>query len=248
MSIKFYTKDYLGETVSQNTNWKEKNNPDSMIWVDKTVFNEDHSGTAHVIGNSKAREGYDLNLLKYGQTGGKDGVKSVGQTYGCNLLYRDFSPDFLICTNKSICDDIAKNGYGNDNIVFSNVKNILNHSKSFHLYPHFKPAGAGALALRLACADGHKKIFLLGMTGYTSPDDNIYYQQHEAYKDANVQGANDKFVRDCSRIFHTYDDVEFYYVAKYLGLMPEEYNWIPNVKEITKLQYYNLASLGAVAH
>ena len=37
-------------------------------------------------------------------------------------------------------------------------------------------------------------------------------------------------------------------MSKDIGLMPEAYNWIPNVKEISRLQYYNLASLGAIAH
>ena len=242
---KFYTKDYTGETISQNTSWKNRNSPDSMIWVEKTIFNDDHDSIAHVIGHSTSRDNFDLNLLN-GQTGGKDGVRSVGQTYGCNLLYKDFTPDFLICTNKTICSEIADDGYGKENIVFSNVKNILQHEGHFHLYPHFTPNNAGTLALKLACADGHKKIFLVGMTTYNAPNDNMYYGKHDAYKEVNVDGANGKFIQDCAKLFLLYDDVEFYYVCKDLGLMPEAYNWIPNIKEITKIQYYNLASLGAV--
>ena len=244
---KFYTKDYTGETVSQNVSWKNRNDPNSMVWVEKTIFNDDHTKVAHIIGNSKSRKDFDLNLLK-GQFGGEGGITSVGQTYGCNLLYKDFNPDFLICTNKILCSELAESDYCEDNIVFSNVKNILNHNSKFHLYPNFRLKSTGALALHLACADGHKKIFLLGMTTYTDPTDNIYYNEHEVYTDVNVAGVNDKFVADCARIFLLYDDVQFYYVAKTIGLMPEAYHWIPNVKEINILQYYNLASLGAVAH
>ena len=243
---KFYTKDYTGETVSQNVSWKNRNDPNSMVWVDKTIFNDDHSGVAHVIGNSKSRENFDLNLLK-GQSGGEGGVTSVGQTYACNLIYKDFNPDFLICTNKIICKELSESDYCKDNIVFSNVKNILEYSNCFHLYPNFRQKSTGALALQLACADGHKKIFLLGMTTYKDPGDNVY-SNHEAYTDINVEGANNKFINDCANIFLLYDDVQFYYVAKDIGLMPEAYNWIPNVKEISRLQYYNLASLGAIAH
>ena len=97
---KFYTKDYTGETVSQNLSWKKRNDPGSMVWVEKTILNDDHNGVAHIIGNSKDREELDLNLIKYGQTGGADGVRSVGQTYGCYLLYKDFAPDFLIFRSK----------------------------------------------------------------------------------------------------------------------------------------------------
>ena len=103
---KFYTADYAGETVSHNVSWKNRNDPNSMIWVEKTITNDTHNKVAHVIGNSTSRKDFDLNLLT-GQTGGADGVQSVGQTYGCNQLYKDFAPTFLISVNKKICADNA---------------------------------------------------------------------------------------------------------------------------------------------
>jgi len=243
----FYTADYLGEMVSVNTSWRDRNNPDSMTWIEKTIINDDHDSVAHVIGNSKSRHKFDLNLLK-GQTGGAKGVRSVGQSYGCNLLYKDFSPTFLITTNKHICSEIAASDYTKENIVFSNVKNILAHPSSFHLYPKMFTGSMGTLALRLACADGHKQVFMVGMTCYHKEDDNIYAGKHDAYKSINVESSNAKFIQETCKIFLSYSDVEFYYVASDIGLMPEAYNWCPNVKEITYLQYYNLAGLGAIAH
>jgi hypothetical protein len=88
---------------------------------------------------------------------------------------------------------------------------------------------------------------MIGMTTYNTPEDNIYFETHDAYGAVNTEGANSKFISDCTKIFLTYNDVEFFYVAKDAGLMPEEYNWCPNVKEITYNQYYSLASLGAIA-
>ena len=244
-NAKFYTKDYIGETISQNVRWQERNDPDSMIWVEKSIDNNQHDGIAHIIGNSKSREKLNLIYLK-GQTGGAGGARSVGQTYGCNQLYKDFKPDFLICTNRMICSEIAEDGYGKDNVVFSNVRNIVTHEGHFHLYPHFTPQNAGTLALKLACADGHKKVYLLGMTTYSSPEDNIYFGKHDAYRAVNMDGANGKFINDCAKIFLLYDDVEFFFVYEHIGLMPEAYNWIPNVREISIPEYYSLASLGAI--
>lgn len=244
---RFYTADYLGEMVSANTSWKSRNDPSSMTWIERTIINDDHIGIAHVIGNSTSRLNFDLNLLN-GQVGGEHGVRSVGQSYGCNLLYNDFSPTFLICTNKILCKEIVDSGYSEDNIVYSNVKNILLHPGYFHLYPKLFTASIGNLALRLACADGHKTIFMLGMTTYATESDNIYINKHELYKEVNPTNANNKLVNDACKIFLTYPDVKFYFVCKNPGLMPEAYNWCPNVEEITMLQYYNLAQLGAIAH
>jgi len=244
---RFYTRDYLGEMVSVNTSWQTRNNPDSMTWVERTIINDDHNGIAHVIGNSTSRLKFDLNLL-HGQVGGEQGVRSVGQSYGCNLLYKDFAPTFLICTNSLLCNEIAETDYSDNNIVYTNVKNILAHPGKFHLYPKLFTSSIGNLALRLACADGHRIVYLVGMTTYNQPNDNIYINQHDLYREVNTDGANKKIVQDACKIFLTYPDVEFYYVAKDPGLMPQEYNWCPNVKEITYMQYYSNAQLGAIAH
>ena len=240
---RFYTADYLGEMVSVNTSWRDRKDPSTMTWVEKTIFNEDHDNIAHVIGNSKSRLWFDLNLLN-GQTGGEK-VRSVGQTYGCNLLYKDFNPTFLICTNTNICDKLAKQGYGDDNIVFTNVKNILQHPGQFHLYPQLYSASAGNLALRLACADGHKTVYMIGMDTYFQPNDNVYC---EDYGLADVQAANNKFITENCKTFLTYSDVQFYYVSDKATIMPEQYNWCPNVKKLEWMEYVNLASLGAIAH
>lgn len=244
----FYTSDYTGEMVSVATSWRDRRDPDKMTWVEKTIINDDHDGIAHVIGNSTSRLGFNLDLLN-GQTGGSQGVRSVGQTYGCNLLYKDFAPTFLICTNKDLCAEISETDYCEDNIVYSQIKNILNHPNKFHLYPNIFMGSVGSLATRIACADGHKIIYLLGMTTYLKDEDNLYIGQHDCYKAPNdLAATNKKFVDEMCRIFQTYSDVEFYFVYKDKGLMPEAYNWCNNVKEISVMEYINLASLGAIAH
>jgi len=86
------------------------------------------------------------------------------------------------------------------------------------------------------------------MTCYDKEDDNIYIGEHDVYRETHVESANAKLIQEACRIFLTYNDVEFYYVAKEVGLMPEAYNWTPNVKEINYNQYFNLAGLGAIAH
>jgi len=46
---------------------------------------------AFVLGNGKSRKILDLNL-----------VKQHGPIYGCNALYREFTPDCLIATDPGI--------------------------------------------------------------------------------------------------------------------------------------------------
>ena len=243
----FYTKDYEGEMISIALSWRDKNNPDKMTWVDKTIINDDHDGIAHVLGNGKSRLKLNLNFL-HGQTGGSS-VRGVGQSYGCNLLYKDFNPTFLISTNVNICKDIVDSGYTEDNIVYTNVKNILKNPDHFHLYPNIYTAHAGALALRLACAEGHKTIYLVGMEGYEHPTDNIYVDTHPNYiEQTSYERTNEKFVEMNIRIMQAYPDVAFYFVVDQLGTISQQYKWCGNVKELRFNEYISHASLGAMHH
>ncbi len=56
--------------------------------------------TAFVLGNGRSREPIDLAQLK-----------TQGPVYGCNALYRTFTPDVLIATDRPIATAIQDSGY-----------------------------------------------------------------------------------------------------------------------------------------
>ena len=60
-----------------------------------------------VIGNGESRKNYNLNNLK-----------EKGRTYGCNALYRDFTPDVLVAVDQGICHEIYNSGYCQDNETY----------------------------------------------------------------------------------------------------------------------------------
>jgi len=62
---------------------------------------------AFVIGNGESRKEYDLNKLK-----GK------GKIYGCNGLYREFTPDALIAVDSGISHEIYNSGYCQENETY----------------------------------------------------------------------------------------------------------------------------------
>ena len=77
--------------------------------IQETTFYEDQvkavpRGNAYIIGNGPSRKEFNLNTLK-----------TSGQTYGCNALYRDFVPDYLFMVDskitKGICDSNCRLTY-----------------------------------------------------------------------------------------------------------------------------------------
>ena len=217
--------------------------------LSKTIINEEHNGIAHIIGNGLSRKNFDLKLL-HGQKGGEGGVSPIGQTYGCNWLFIDFTPTFLICNNKFLCAEIAASKYCEDNIVYSNQRQITKHPGHFHLYPHFKPNNAGTLAAWLACADGNKEVYLLGFDFYETGAENIYYKQRSCYNFvAEAEDCNAKWIKQLVNLINLYDDVSFYRVVEHKKTnMPNKLLWLDNFKQITYTEYVNLCSIGGIAH
>ena len=53
-----------------------------------------------IIGNGESRKGLDL-----------DSLREKGKIYGCNALYRDFTPDVLVVVDESMMFEIVTSGY-----------------------------------------------------------------------------------------------------------------------------------------
>jgi len=245
-------KDYDGEQVADTLHWRNGNKNTNGIWIPKTILNEDHTGVAHVIGNGPSRLKHKLYLL-HGQTGGEGGPHSVGQSYGCNQLYQDFNPTFLFCVNPEILSWIAESDYWKENIVYTTRKNLLKYPEKFYLYPHYENMFMGPAALRLACADGHKKIFLIGFDFYISAgyEKQIYPATEKSYVPVvDFSNLQQKLIKQVVTIMKMYDDVEFYHVLGEQVTSPnamfEEFKWVPNLKTLGLLEYINLAQLGAL--
>ena len=58
--------------------------------------------TAYIIGNGTSRQGLDLSILD-------------GDIWGCNALYRDYSPDYLTIIDVSIMGECCETGYPKNN-------------------------------------------------------------------------------------------------------------------------------------
>jgi len=247
--LKFYTSEYEGEMVTDSLRWRDGNKTENGTWTPKTIINEDPQGCAFVIGNGPSRLKHNLELFK-GQHGGVQ-IESVGQSYGCNMLYTDFVSTFLICTNLEIAESISKTDYAENNIVYSNRKCILKYPGLFHLYPHHQPLFSGPAAMRLACADGHTKVFMVGFDLYNETTNHLYPQMRTSYQPITDPAIiNSKLITQMCTIFDLYDEVEFFHVqsdhSHYNENIVEQFNWHHNVKTIGIMEFMNLANLGAV--
>ena len=228
-----YRSSYSGESIVtsltlENNQWM----PETEA-VQNQITNTHTTGQAIAIGNGESRSGFDLKYIANHQ-GGVLAVDKL-QSYGCNALYRDFTPDFLVATGTDIIAELANSTYVNDNIVYTNAQHIVEYPGKFYLTPQNPAFDAGAIAAYLACFDGHTKVFLLG---YDSDHDhgpvNNIYKDTAGYAPSTQQQDNGKFwAKTLSMVINTYSDVDF------IKVMPTKDYWmhedlakLPNLRQV----------------
>jgi hypothetical protein len=193
-------------------------------FVPEIVDNQQFGKKAAIIGNGISRTRFDLKNLK----------RKKIQTYGCNALYRDFAPDFLIAVSSEISKEIKQSGYAAAHVVYSTPDNILKYPGTFHLIPQKPSWNAGALAAYLACFDGHATVYLLGHDGIDTPGNpNNIYCDTQGYTD--YANTTDKFwALAMGHVFKIYNLVDFVLVNDTgRGYMPVEWSGYTNLRRIS---------------
>lgn len=119
--------------------------------------------TAFVLGNGTSRQSIPLEPLK-----------QYGMVYGCNALYREYEPHYLVAVDAKMVLEIAKTNWQKTHKVYTN------HNKNFKDIPNLnilnpsKGWSSGPTALDLATEHGHENIYILGFDfkGTTGTGDN----------------------------------------------------------------------------
>jgi hypothetical protein len=229
-----YRRGYTGEDIIVERKHEGRVWHDTTETIPNMVTNNQISNRAVVIGNGQGRLDFNLNNLKKPQ--GLLGATTV-QTYGCNALYRDFTPDFLVATgNNGIVEEIANSKYVDDTIVYTNAIHLLEHPGKFYLIPYDPYADAGTTAAYIAAFDGHTKIYLLGFDGYDlEGHNNNVYAGTNGYDDKwEFLIEQEKLTNNRAHLFDTYPDVDFVWVTR-LGknTVPERLKWCKNHRQIS---------------
>jgi hypothetical protein len=128
--------------------------------------------TAFVLGNGQSRMGLPLHDLQ-----------QRGPIYGCNALYRDFTPNVLVATDRPIAQCIEASGYALKNQFYT--RRPGENTGSLIIPKPYFGYSSGPVAVALASLDHNKKIYLLGfdMGPTENKKFNNLYAGTEFYKE-----------------------------------------------------------------
>jgi len=223
---KLYRDTYTGEDVVTNLVYKNSTWEVSKEWIPNAVTNIYTTTQALVIGGGPSWKevygGFDLAHIA-NHKGGLLGADRL-QTYGANSLYKTFTPDFLIIDDEH-AEELATSGYCESHIVYAHANPILDYPSKFYLVPQDPSWNAGAVAMYLACFDGHKKVFFMGFDGRQG--DDVFYE------------------KTLSIVFDLYPEVDFVRVMPTdTYYMPESWKYKVNLRQITFNDFVIEADLG----
>jgi hypothetical protein len=172
-----------------------------------------------ILGNGCSRLVVDLNKLM-----------DIGTVYGCNGLYRDFTPHCLVATDRPIAEEIQNSGYALKN-RFHTRKPILELGGKT-LQKEYKGYSSGPNAAGLALVDGHIDIYLIGMDlGTTNGMFNNIYAGSQFYKkelDPPTFAGN--WVRQITELCEKFQCRQFHRVEGKESAFIKTFNKIPNMR------------------
>lgn len=143
--------------------------------------------TACVIGNGTSRKTFDL-----------EHIGNTMKTYGCNALYRDYIPDYLISMDWSIVEEILKNDihhhtvfYTQDCAQFNSMP--VERKENIHWLKNMaRRLDSGNSALEVALSHEYETIYMIGFDYNTLPGvlPNVYHGTTNYAKNSCVPAAD----------------------------------------------------------
>ena len=186
---------------------------------------------AFVLGNGQSRKGIDPNNLK-----------EKGTVFACNAVYRTHQPHWLVAVDPKMMLEIAETDYMVHNKVYSNYnKQYEKHQKLLDHVTWSKPSlgwSSGPTALRLACEQGFKEIYILGFDyqGLAVDANKNRFNLNNIYGDTrNYKRSNDQatffgnWMNQTKKCLQDFKDVQFHRVIPAGGYQPKGLEWKDNI-------------------
>ena len=166
-------------------------------------------------------------------------LQQAGKVYGCNALYREFTPDVLVATDKPIATHIQESGYAKTNCFYT--RRPLPGLGAIALPDKYRPYSSGPNALALAATDRHDSIYILGFDmGPIDGKFNNLYADTEFYKSSQHPPTfTGNWIKQMCEIITTFKDSQYFRVCGPTTAEIKEFQNINNLKHIDFVSFLN---------
>lgn len=192
---------------------------------------------AFVLGNGVSRQGTDLHQLR-----------PHGKIYGCNALYREFTPDVLVATDRPIATAIQESGYALKNCFYT--RRPLDRQGANKIPSPYFGYSSGPVATALAAQHGHTAIYLLGfdMGPIKHNQFNNVYAGTEFYKPQTAMPTfTGNWIKQLLQIAKDFPDCEFTRVHGSTTATITQFQGIKNFKKMDLPAFFSCLGIACQA-
>jgi len=185
------------------------------------------SKIAFVLGNGKSRLQVDHTKLV-----------GFGSIYGCNALYREFSPDYLVAVDPRMVKEISRTNYQLTNTVYTNHSRSYDNITGLNYLEPMRGWSSGPSAIWLAAQHKHNEIYLIGFDfiGINGKVNNVYANTPNYKRDNEEEIFYKNWVKQIQIILREYSKTKFLRVGTVDSYVPTEFKNFRNYHhyDITK--------------
>ena len=158
-------------------------------------------------------------------------LKEHGTIYGCNALYREFVPDYLIAVDTKMIIEICKNKYQLKHPVWTNPNKAYSKFNGLNFFSPSKGWSSGPTALWKASQDGADEIYILGFDykGIGENNDKVNNVYADTY---NYKRSADKATYYGNWLKQTATTIQKFQQKRYIRVVDKD-TFVP--KELSKL-------------
>jgi len=224
---RLYTKEQWHQLRAQRKLDKAKKRANKSIidpeQVEKVQIYKKHSN-AFVIGNGTSRSPINIEDLS-----------TLGNTYGCNALYRTFSPDYLVAVDVKMILEISKHGYQRKHNVWTNPNKAYTRIQDLNTFNPSKGWSSGPTALWLASQHGYDRIYILGFDyrGINDKFNNVYADTPNYKKSEDGATFFGNWLRQTVSVIKEHRNIQYVRVIASDNYCPEQLNKFDNFTTIT---------------
>ena len=180
-----------------------------------------------VLGNGKSRLHASLTELK-----------QYGAIYGCNALYREFIPDFLVAVDPAMVLEINKSGFQFTRPVWTNANKEIKECQGFNYFTPRLGWSSGPSALHLASTHLPKEIYILGFdyVGSNGYVNNVYADTENYKKSSDTATYFGNWKDQTERVIQKNAHIQYYRVVDEHNYYSLDWDYL-NFAEITYAEF-----------
>ena len=198
------------------------------------VISKPKNKIAFVLGNGTSRSNIDHTQLS-----------DNGIIYGCNALYREFEPDYLVAVDTKMILEINKAGYQHSHNVWTNPNRSFNGINGFNFFNPSKGWSSGPTALWLASTHSAEDIYILGFD-YQGINDKInnVYASTPNYKKSNERATyHGNWLKQTCITCQKFSQKRYIRVVGENAFIPKEFSKIDNLSHITVEEFKKIFNI-----